>query len=409
MKIIAKISLLVALVACIAAPTASVQAYAAEPTGYTSAEDVEYAKVGGYVVNWGVRGEDCVFLSEYAESFYEGDFEYSLLAQNEGGSSQSNAPQSELYKALQSMMKAKHTKITEYQETRQMYRYTDCEGNDYSTISSFYSAKSLSGTWDSGKTWNREHTWPNSKGLGGSDEDDIMMLRPTSKSENSSRGNTAYGEGSGYYDPGESVRGDCARIMLYTYTRWGNTGRMWGKSGVMESLEILLKWMEEDPVDTWEMGRNDAVQSITGTRNAFVDYPEYAWLLFGEEVPEDMTTPSGLAKNGEATPDTPTPPVEEPPAEDSDKPSDESCAHEYGEWFVTVAPTETTEGERWKLCEKCGKRERETLPKTGGDGDIKNTITALLSGCTSTVVSPFVVSILLAGSYVFMSKGRRQG
>ena len=44
------------------------------------------------------------------------------------------------------------------------------------------------------------------------------------------------------------------------------------------------------------MGRNDAVQSITGTRNVFVDYPEYAYLLFGREVPESLVTPSGEAQ-----------------------------------------------------------------------------------------------------------------
>ena len=63
----------------------------------------------------------------------------------------------------------------------------------------------------------------------------------------------------------------------------------------MENLEVLLKWMEADPVDTWEMGRNDSVQSITGTRNVFVDYPEYAWLLFGRDVPENYTSPSNNA------------------------------------------------------------------------------------------------------------------
>ena len=36
----------------------------------------------------------------------------------------------------------------------------------------------------------------------------------------------------------------------------------------------LLRWIEEDPVDTWELGRNDSVEAITGTRNVFVDYPE---------------------------------------------------------------------------------------------------------------------------------------
>jgi len=262
------------------------------PTGYTKASDVDYVKQGKYVVNWGARGENCVFLSSYAESFYTGNNTFDKLSTLSGGSSQSNAPQSSLYSALKSLMSGKHSHQTSYGETRDLYCYTDCVSNDYSKISSFYSGKTLNGKWDSGSTWNREHTWPNSKGLGGNDENDIMMLRPTAVSENSSRGNTAYGESGSYYDPGVSTRGDVARIMLYVYVRWGNTNRLWGGSGVMENLNVLLKWMEEDPVDTWEMGRNDAVQSITGTRNVFVDYPEFAWLLFGKNVPSGISTPS---------------------------------------------------------------------------------------------------------------------
>ncbi|MBQ6431658.1 MAG: InlB B-repeat-containing protein, partial [Oscillospiraceae bacterium] len=65
--------------------------------------------------------------------------------------------------------------------------------------------------------------------------------------------------------------------------------------GVIESRAVLLQWMQEDPVDTWEMGRNDAVQSITGVRNVFVDYPELAFKLLGESVPANYTTPSGGA------------------------------------------------------------------------------------------------------------------
>jgi hypothetical protein len=53
--------------------------------------------------------------------------------------------------------------------------------------------------------------------------------------------------------------------------------------------------MELDPVDTWEMGRNEVVGSIQGNRNVFIDYPEYAWLVLGEEVPDDLVTPSGEA------------------------------------------------------------------------------------------------------------------
>ena len=125
-----------------------------------------------------------------------------------------------------------------------------------------------------------------------------MMLRPSCVRENSDRGNSAYGESLGYYDPNSAsngrfnLHGDCARIVLYTYVRWGVTDTMWGSKGVIENLDVLLKWMAEDPVDTWEMGRNDAVQSITGVRNVFVDYPELSWLLFDREIPSGYISPS---------------------------------------------------------------------------------------------------------------------
>ncbi len=289
------------------------------PTGYTEAADVVYLSFteGNYsgVMNWGARGEDCVFLSPHAEDYYTDGYAYAVLSLLDGGT-QSTAPSSDLYAALQDMMVAEHSHIISYQNTRDLYAYTDCVSNDSSRLVSFYSGALHTSVWDSGKTWNREHVWPNSKCIGDKSKDaaDIMMLRPTLVKENGSRSNTAYGESSAYFDPGESVRGDCARIVLYVYVRWGNTAKMWGTSGVMENLEVLLRWMEEDPVDTWEMGRNDAVESITGVRNVFVDYPEYAWLLFDREIPDDMVTPSGMAAEGGDAP-TETVPDETNPAE----------------------------------------------------------------------------------------------
>lgn len=303
---LSKVTLLILLLA-IALTTLllPMQAFAATSSSRpTSAEEVNYVKNGDYVYNWGVRGEPAAFLSKYAQEFYTGSYAFDKLSKVGGGSSQSNAPSSALYEKLQKLMKDKHSYKTSYEATKNLYRYTDCENSNKSNISSFYSGKSLSSSWGNG--WNREHTWPNSKGLNGQDENDIMMLRPTWVQENSSRGNTAYGQSGSYFNPDcenppASLKGDVARICLYVYTRWGNTGRMWGTSGVMESLTVLLQWMEQDPVDTWEMGRNDAVQSITGTRNVFVDYPEYAWLLFGKDVPNTVYTPS--QSNGVQAPD----------------------------------------------------------------------------------------------------------
>ena len=286
------ISLLVVIAMCLSFIVPAVQLPAAAETTVT------YKYDGDYIYNWGIRDELATFLSPNAVSFYQSNgVVYDDLAEMAGSGTVSEVPSTPLYRELQDVMTSAHTHKTSYNETRDLYQYTDCQNNGNTTaqISTFYTGMLVGPEWDSGKTWNREHTWPDSKGLNGSDENDIMMLRPAVPSVNSSRGNSAYGESSGFEDPsdrGQNVRGDVARIMLYQYVRWGNTSYMWGASGVMESKEILLKWMEEDPVDTWEMGRNDAVEAITGTRNIFVDYPELAFALFNEEIPENYSTPS---------------------------------------------------------------------------------------------------------------------
>ena len=308
---ISKVTLLILIFALVLTTMlVPMSAFAGIATGYDSADDVEYVTSGQYIYNWGARGETATFLSPNAEKFYTDSYTFANLSQVSGGTSQSTAPSSALYSQLKTLMTSKQTYVTSYDATRSLFQYTDCQlsGKETKEISSFYSGDLIGPAWDSGSTWNREHTWPDSKGdASGQGENDIMMLRPTAKSENGSRGNTAYGKSSGFYNPNSEsdgkydLRGDVARICLYVYTRWGNTGSMWGSSGVMESLAVLLEWMEADPVDTWELGRNDSVESITGTRNVFVDYPEYAFLLFGEAVPENYPTPS--QSNGVTPPD----------------------------------------------------------------------------------------------------------
>ena len=260
------------------------------------------------ILNWGKRGTTATFLSPNAIEFYEdNNITYSELAQLSGSSNISSTPSSQLYKALQKLMKDNHEVITSYADTRPLYSYTDCQNGNRNELTCFYSGIKIGPNWDSGATWNREHTWPNSKGMDGDDENDIMMLRPASSSVNSSRGNNAYGESANFYDPNDvtngalNLHGDVARIFLYVYVRWGNTANPWGTNGVIESKDVLLRWMEEDPVDTWEMGRNDSVESITGTRNVFVDYPELAFALFDAQLPTTMTTPSGEAINSGST------------------------------------------------------------------------------------------------------------
>ena len=311
-----------------------------------------------YTANWGKRGTLATSLSNKASSYYTGSYSYDTLSALSGttSTSASDIYNSALGQAIHSMLAAKQTTTTSYDGTRDLYRYTDCQESNTSKISSYYSGAEVTSEWDKGATWNREHTWPNSKGAGGNDENDIMMLRPTSVSENSSRGNTAYGESSGYYDPNSvsngtlNLHGDVARLMLQHMMRWGNTSKMFGSSGVMESRAILLKWMEEDPVDTWELGRNDAVQSITGVRNVFVDYPELAFLLLGESVPAGYSTPSN--PNGATQPTTPIEPTE----------PTTSCSHTYVD--TKVGATCAQPGYTLHTCSKCGYSYRSDFTDT---------------------------------------------
>ncbi len=286
---------------------------------HINAQTVDYVKSGKYIYNWGIREQTATFLSQNAEAFYkDNNTSFSQLAALAGSNVLSAVPSSALYKELQKLMESNHTYRTSYGGTRSLYQYTDCQngGKTSKKISSFYSGAEIGPAWDAGNTWNREHTWPKSKtnykSVDNSDVNeatDIMSLRPTAASENSSRSNKAYGTNTNgtYFNPNNfangkyDLRGDCARIMLYVYVRWGNTSKMWGSSGVMESKDVLLEWVEDDPVDTWELGRNDSVESITGTRNVFVDYPELAFILFGEEIPSNYQSPS--SNNVDTKPD----------------------------------------------------------------------------------------------------------
>ena len=318
----------------------TVSAAAAEPT---SAAEVVYRKSGDHVYNWGKRDTTATFLTTYAASYYTGSYSFDVLSKKSG--SQATGAKaiydSDLGKALHTMLAAKQTRTTSYGDTKELYRYTDCQQNE-DKISSFYSGKAIGPGWGEGEDWNREHTWPNSKGLNGADENDIMMLRPTAVSENSNRGNDAYGESRGFYDPNEfkkQLHGDVARLMLQHLIRWGNTNKFYGSGGVLENRALLLKWLKEDPVDTWEMGRNDAVQSITGVRNVFVDYPELAFRLLGEEVPANYPTPS----SGNSS----------------------ACDHVWDAGKVTTEPTCTEAGVKTYTCSKCSRTKTEELPALG--------------------------------------------
>ena len=281
--------------------------------------------------NSGTRDEICITLDgTSADAYYTGSYEYDRL---------DDLSSSTLLTTLRTLMTSTHKRITTYDNCRDYSSKTDCENND-GRVSLIYT--SYSATMSQYNGWNREHVWPQSLGGGNTTGGgaDLHHIRPSDAVVNSTRGNKLYGYANGgkevkgsnpatgyvgghygtYFEPLDNVKGDIARICLYVYVRWGND---WGADHITEvfqSVDVLLEWCALDPVDTWEMGRNEVVQNIQGNRNVFIDYPELAWIMFGKEIPTNMTTPSGEAKNATSGGGSVTPPSDDPVTPPTDDP-----------------------------------------------------------------------------------------
>ena len=272
-----------------------------------SAQPAEYSSQA----NSGKRDELCLSLDGTgAADYYTGNYTFDYLV---------TLSPSNLQSALNALMKSTHKNITSYNDCRDLVFRVDCEQGDTSHATTLYTDYSMTTSdWSPAWNCNREHVWPQSLGGGNTSGGgaDLHHIRPAEKGVNSSRGNKPYGEttSQGYYEPADHVKGDVARIILYVYVRWNSEWGATDVTEVFESVDILLAWCELDPVDTWEMGRNEVVEDIQGNRNTFIDYPELAWLIFGREVPDGMVTPSGSALNGEI-PTQPTEPETETPDE----------------------------------------------------------------------------------------------
>jgi endonuclease I len=292
--------------------------------------------------NTGTRNELCTDLSDKATGYYTEDYTFDALSEKSS---------SELLTSLRTFMTSTHKGKASYNNCRDYAYYTDCQKGDpeNATLLLYSSYTATSNQWasDGSNGWNREHVWP--KSLGGFENNDtpgcdLHHVRPADAKINSTRNNNKYGTvtngkdvtgvittlSGGYYanslyEPLDNVKGDVARICLYVYVRYGGEyAKCSNITNVFESVDVLLEWCELDPVDTWEMSRNDVVQSVQGNRNVFIDYPEYAWLLFNEEMPNDIETPSGEAKDYKPIEDLPTDPNPKPedPKPEDPKPED---------------------------------------------------------------------------------------
>ena len=170
-------------------------------------------------------------------------------------------------------------------------------------------------TSDNTGKWNREHTFPRSRG-GFNDRDgdefadgvdvfwtttadslrhansDAHALRAADGPENSIRNNQYYGDGE-YTGPiGNlgSFKGDVARSVLFLDVRYNGLDVVNGYPeivGQFGDLETLLDWHRNDPPDDFEMNRNNTVYTWQFNRNPFIDHPDLVEYLWGFNVGDE--------------------------------------------------------------------------------------------------------------------------
>ena len=165
--------------------------------------------------------------------------------------------------------------------------------------------------------YNREHSVPQSWFSEASPmKSDAFHVYPTDGKVNGQRSNYQFGEcsagvsvgskalgrlgsctfPSGYssltvFEPDDQYKGDFARTYFYMATRYADICGGWGNAfnataanaGLSKySIALFLKWHRQDPVSQKEKDRNEAVYARQKNRNPFIDYPDLAEYIWGD-------------------------------------------------------------------------------------------------------------------------------
>ena len=177
---------------------------------------------------------------------------------------------------------------------------------------------------------NREHVWPQSLsgglfGTSGAGADG-HHIRPANSKLNGARSNKKYGdlknddieytyfatEGaksfnclydyysedyvnknykghiSGYstdnvFEPRDDYKGDIARIIAYMALHYESLENI-VDNVMVGGYDTIVKWNRMDPVDEYEINRNNVIAEYQGNRNPFIDAPGLVDILYAKDV-----------------------------------------------------------------------------------------------------------------------------
>lgn len=228
-----------------------------------------------------------------------------------------------------------HTEVSSYNALPSYFQKTDLHPGTmqwwdmYSTIPLY--APSFKGL-------NREHSFP--KSWWGGDTNipayvDLNHLYPAEAAANMAKSNYPLGEVTGtptfdngwstvgkgiemggapyVFEPADEYKGDFARTYFYMVTCYQDINwkyQYMARNGSYPSLQqwainLLLKWHREDGVSQKEIDRNEAVYKIQNNRNPFIDYPELAEYIWGNNMGQPFIPGGNIEPGGEATLITP--------------------------------------------------------------------------------------------------------
>lgn len=218
---------------------------------------------------------------------------------------------------------------------------------------SYPKASGSNANWNKEHSWPQSYGFYDGEGIGKYPHSDCHALFPVKSNYNSSRSDRPYsycepdlpghvcveketeennGQGgdpfTGYpgwsnwrsgapddrdiWETWKGRRGDVARALFYLDVRYDGTSHSDGKgepqltlvddvsdlpssttgpldTAYMGRLSDLLMWHFEDPVDAFEMRRNDVVYCYQDNRNPFIDNPGYAYCAFLAMCSADLT------------------------------------------------------------------------------------------------------------------------
>jgi uncharacterized repeat protein (TIGR02543 family) len=220
-----------------------------------------------------------------------------------------------LYNIISVVTAGNGNQNSSYGEVRYILMESDINPNNTDYLWGIYDNADIPKIWD-GNTMNREHVWPNSrlgvprKTLTNSSrgiDSDPHNLRIIISRTNTDRNNYIFVNsspsvnghvipGTQTYYPGDAHRGDVARILLYMAVRYKDIlklhNNMYGENYSLNGtsfgdIKVLLQWHQEDPVDDFEIQRNDVIYEHQGNRNPFIDKPylfEPVWEVLMESA-----------------------------------------------------------------------------------------------------------------------------